>query len=422
MKNRYLFLVLSLTLGIIESGAQVWQNIDYNTYINEVQNKNIAYAAEKLNIPISDAEIQASKVFNDPSISFEYGNNQNWNKSMGQTYSVGLSQTISIGKRDARVKLAESGKLLNEAVLSNFFNDLRANATGAYLSAIRQKELYKVKLNSYESIRDLSAADSLRYLHGTITEVDAMQSQLELKVAYNELMQAKTDLQNSFITLGSSLGAYSNDTILEPKESLLMKPMNYSLADLQAMAVENRTELKVAMRNTEFANKSLDLIKRERWIDFDLSLGYNYNTEVRNELAPAPSFNGVSVGVSIPLKFSNANKGSITSGRLKAMQAANYYSQAVLDTQVEVATLYNNYSSLCDQLKKFDNGILDRAAAVLKGKIYSYNRGETSLLEVLNAQRTYNDVRALYIETLYNKSIALVSLEKSVGIWNISID
>ena len=58
---------------------------------------------------------------------------------------------------------------------------------------------------------------------------------------------------------------------------------------------------------------------------------------------------------------------------------------------------------------------------MMDGKIYSYNRGEVSLLEVLDAQRTYDEVQAQYIETLFNYSSALVELERSAGIWDIEI-
>lgn len=72
------------------------------------------------------------------------------------------------------------------------------------------------------------------------------------------------------------------------------------------------------------------------------------------------------------------------------------------------------------QLKQFDDGILEEAKIILDGRIYSYNRGENSLLEVLDAQRTYNEIRENYYETLYNTAAALVELEKAVGIWDIS--
>lgn len=73
-------------------------------------------------------------------------------------------------------------------------------------------------------------------------------------------------------------------------------------------------------------------------------------------------------------------------------------------------------------MRHYDNGLLENAASVVKGKIYSYDRGETSLLEVLNAQRTYDEVRILYIETLYNYAASLVELETSAGIWDIAVE
>ena len=45
-----------------------------------------------------------------------------------------------------------------------------------------------------------------------------------------------------------------------------------------------------------------------------------------------------------------------------------------------------------------------------------------TLLEVLNAQRTYDEVRTLYIETLYNYAASLVELETSAGIWDIAVE
>ena len=48
-------------------------------------------------------------------------------------------------------------------------------------------------------------------------------------------------------------------------------------------------------------------------------------------------------------------------------------------------------------------------------------QGEVSLLEVLDAQRTYNDVRARYIDVVYGQALALVELELAAGIWDIVI-
>ena len=50
---------------------------------------------------------------------------------------------------------------------------------------------------------------------------------------------------------------------------------------------------------------------------------------------------------------------------------------------------------------------------------YSYQRGASSLLEVLEAQRTYNETQQAYAEALFDYASALVELEHAVGIWDI---
>jgi len=157
-------------------------------------------------------------------------------------------------------------------------------------------------------------------------------------------------------------------------------------------------------------------------MDFDLALGYNYNTEVRNEIAPAPRFNGLTLGVAIPLKLSNTNKSALHAAKLRRQQAEINYRQAELDVQTSVMQSLNRYLSLVEQVRRYENGMMDNALAVLEGKTYSYERGETSLIEVLVARQTFDELRTARIETLFAAAEALVTLERQAGIWDITIE
>lgn len=419
MKNKILIILVLLPLI---AGAQVKKTVLFADYIEQVRLKNLVYAAEKLNIPIADAAISSAKIFNDPSLSFEYANNDDRRMQMGQGVSAELSKTFSPGKRRARIDLARSEQEVAAALLDDFFRTLCADATIAYFEAIKQGELYAVKIDSYHKINELAQADSIKFSLGKITEVDALQSSLEAGVIYNELIQAQSELNNSYAALNIPLGQFSVDTLYVPRGTLEIATRDFALGDLLEMALDNRSDLAAALKSVDVAKKALNLARKERYMDFDISLGYNYNTEVRNELAPAPKFSGATIGVSIPLKFSNTNKGAIRSASLQAAQTETMYRQAQLEVQTEVSQNYNTYRSLCLQVASFNSGMLTEARAVLDGKIYSYSRGETSLLEVLNAQRTYNDVRALHIETLFNHATSLVTLERSAGIWDLEVE
>jgi cobalt-zinc-cadmium efflux system outer membrane protein len=116
-----------------------------------------------------------------------------------------------------------------------------------------------------------------------------------------------------------------------------------------------------------------------------------------------------------------SSPGAFRAARYREQQAEAQYKQALLQVQTEVMQAYRNYQSFAEQVNHYQDGLLRQAREVMDGKIYSYNRGEVSLLEVLDAQRTYDEVQAQYIETLFNYSSALVELERSAGIWDIEI-
>ena len=395
--------------------------LSYQSYMEKVIEGNKGYAAGKLNVSVADAELTASKVFNDPSLSVEYGYNDDKNLQMGQSVAVELSKTFTVGKRSANINLAGSQKELEIALLEDYFHSLRAEATLAYLEALKQAELYKVKENTYEQVRRLAEADSVKYALGEIGQTDALQTKLEANLVYNEILQAKTELHNAFAALELWTGV-SSEALSQPAGNLHAAPRVFDVSQLVQTALENRADLAAALKNVDVAQKALKVAKRERNTDFDLALGYNYNTEVRNEIAPAPKFNGLTVGVSVPLKFSNVNKGAVRAAEFRMKQAQYNYEQAELEVRNSVMQSLRAYISLEEQAKRYGDGLLKDAQTVMEGKIYSYNRGETSLLEALDARRTYDDVHTGYIETLFNATAALIALERNAGIWDISFN
>lgn len=406
---------------MLSAHGAVERPVGYAGYMEQVARRNLSYAAEKLNMNIAEAEVRAARLFNDPQLSVEYGNNQDWNMQMGQGISGELSKTFSPGKRSANIHLAGSEKELTQALLDDYFRNLRCEATLAYLDALKQAELFRVKQNAYDNMRRLAEGDSVKFALGKITEVDATQSRVEAGVMRNDLLQAEAELHNAFLPLGMMLGS-ATDTLYLPQGSLRLAERAFPAGMLVASALENRADLVAAMRNVDVAQRAVTVARRERNMDFDLALGVNHNGTVRNEIAPAPRFTGFTVGLSVPLKFSNFNKGTVEAARYREQQAQTAYEQARLQVQTEVMQNYRRYTSLIGQVRHYDNGLLENAASVVKGKIYSYDRGETSLLEVLNAQRTYDEVRTLYIETLYNYAASLVELETSAGIWDIAVE
>lgn len=419
--QRLIGLLVGGSLPLVMAMGQTPVNLSYADYMQRVAQDNVGYAAEKLNVPAAQAEVTAAKVFNDPNLSVSYYNNENNSLQMGEGVEVELSKTFSFGKRGANIALAKSEQALAEALLADYLRNLRADATLAYLEALRQRQLFQVKQRTFESIDQLATSDSIRHQLGEIGEVDAIQSRVEAEVIRNEMVQTQAELYKALSQLSVQTGSFSIDTLFLPEGELQLLEQNFVLADLLNEALLQRADLVAALQDKEVAAKALKVARRERNTDVDLSVTVSRNARVHNEEAPAPPFTGVSAGIAIPLKLSNFNKGTVRAARFRAQQAELRYEEARLQVQTEVMQAFWTYELSRKQVAQYDNGLLRQAEAVMEGKRYSYQRGEASLIEVLDAQRTYDDVQAQYIETLFNYSSALVELERSAGQWNIQL-
>lgn len=418
--NKHLLLfTLCVALGLSGFSQTALKPISYSIYMQKVDSGNLEYAAQKLNVSIAQAQIVAAKVRNDPELGFSYFNNEQSKKKMGYGGSISLSQTFTFGKRSAAIGLAKSESELSSALLGDYLRNLHADAAISFYEALKQKKLCEIKKNAYQTIYSLAQSDSIRFAKGKIMEIDAIQTKVEAGLSYNDLMQSETERDKSFTALSLYVGCKKAALLYQPESEMKLPYKQFRLADLIEQGKSLRADLVVATRNIDVANKALKVAQREKNSDLTVSLEVGHNAEVKNEIAPAPSYNSVTAGVSFPIPFSKMNKGSINAAKQRIQQANLEYEQAALQVQNEIMKAYYQYESASKQVAHFENGLLKQAGAVLKGKIYSYNRGDTSLLEVLNAQRTYNDVQSQYYEAIFGYDTALIELERSVGVRNL---
>lgn len=414
-------ILLANILWLSTGYAQALQKpISFPAYMAKVDSGNLEYAAQKLNISIAKAEVVAAKVRNNPEIGFSYFNNEQSKKQMGYGGSVSLSQTFTFGKRTAAIDLAKSNNELTSSLLSDYLRNLHADAAIYYYGALKQKMLYEVKRDAYQRIHELAQSDSIRAAKGKIMEIDALQSKVEAGLMLNELFQSETEKNQAFTGLSLYMGNNKAMAVLCPEAGIKLAYRDFHLAELIEIGKMQRADLVAALQNIDVAKKEVKVAQRDNNSDVTFSVEAGHNYEVKNEIAPAPAFNSITAGISFPLPFSKLNRGNVNAAKQRVQQASLLYDHAALQVQNEIIQAYSQYESAFKQVRSFENGLLEQSSEVLKGKIYSYNRGETSLLEVLNAQRTYDDVQSQYYEAVFNYNSALIELERNAGIWDLN--
>ena len=399
---------------------QIVRPVSVQEYLNEVARGNLGYIAEKFNVDIADATLKAARVFNNPEIAVGYSDNQDRQIQMGRGYDAGLSYSLSLGNvRSARIGVAQSERDLSELVLQTYFQNLRADAALVYFTGLKEKLLLDVQEENYQRMVELARADSIRFRAGTITEVDARQSAIEARVQKNELIRARSAWQVALVQMERLRGISGSDTSWQPSGSLEYPIRDFTAGSLIEQARQNRYDLQAAIQSKTISEKMVRLVKSGRAMELGIQTGMSFSTNAANEMAPSPAHYTYNVGVSVPLKFSNLNKGELEASELTVKQKEVACRDAEQIVVSEVTQAYVLYQSQKRQLEEFHAGMLAEAEAILNSKVYSYKRGETSLLDVLNAQRTYNDIRRSFYETHYGYLESLIELERAAGIWDI---
>ncbi|QIH32566.1 TolC family protein [Sphingobacterium sp. DR205] len=418
-------LLLCVMLLVENAAAQTMDStfpkkkLDYSSFIAQVGKNNLGYASEKFNLSIAEANIIRAGIFPDPEFTVELFDNSESSKQLGRGYTAGLSWMVELGaKRRARRRVASDEAETTRLLLVDYFRNLRADATLAFLSARYNQQLVATYRRAYQQLSQLAASDSIRYQLGVIPQIDYRQSKLEAAHMQNTLSAAEATANSAIVGLALLMGDTST-VRWQTQESDVSLARNFLLPSLLSTALQQRSDLRASLQNKQLSQSLLQLAKANRVLDLGISIGFTYNGEARNETAPTPQFNAINAGLAIPLKFSNFNKGEIKSLQFKIQQDELAYKEAELHIQTEVNQAYMQYKATQKQVQQFNNTMLLEAKAILEGKIYSYNRGETALLEVINAQRSYNETQLAYDEARYNYAVALVELQRAAAIWDI---
>lgn len=421
MKIRVYFIIgITLLLSVTNKvQAQEKEVLNFEEYLSLVGKKNLGYAAQKYNVGMAEASIQTASMFPDPQLDLETTNN-GIKENMGYVYGASVGWTLEMGgKRKARINLAKDQSELSKIQLQDFFRNLRADASLSYVEALKSKAILEVQQDSYKNILQLAKSDSIRYRLGTISLVTSKQSKLEAASLLNEVYQAESAEQQSMTGLAVFL---SDGKITDRNVAGDFNAFNrdFNIDDLLIQALNTRADLLAAKQNTQVAKSQINLEKANRKIDLGINAGAERHTEATNEIAPSPTVNAVKLGISIPLKFSNRRNADLKIAEMAHSQAELEYHQAEQAIQAEVMQAYQQYRATQKQVKQFHNGMLTEAKSILDGITYSYKRGDSSILEVLNAQRTYNGVRKDYYQALADNATALIELERRAGIWDIN--
>jgi cobalt-zinc-cadmium efflux system outer membrane protein len=183
------------------------------------------------------------------------------------------------------------------------------------------------------------------------------------------------------------------------------RPITQTPADLQEAALEGRPDLIAARRVYDAAMKGVNLAQAQRVRD--VSVG----TFVQR----IGSDQTIGANVSIPLFIHNNGIAVVTQADSQKSSAEALVKQAELQVVTDVEKAYLAYQSARRTLDLYNGTTLERAERLRSIASVSYQQGAWGLIELLDAQRTYNQTIAAYNQARADYQLALWQLELATG-------
>ena len=394
---RFMFLSMFL-FGSFLAQAQITLSLQ-DALVQAIKG-NPHYQAEKYNLEIAKTAVTTAGLHLNPTLSlssivvpsskyyapgtgFFAPENKQMNYQVSKVFQVG-------GQLKYKVQAAESDLKIVSSNLSEYEWNLRGEVASKWLDVWYADEKLKLigqaKLNSDTLLK----VNKVRLKNQVITTTEFSRTQIndeQYRLMYLSAHQAVRSENNNLALL---LGI--KDTILIDKKEAwfpVIMPQNYD--SLLHFALENRKEILVSKNLLDKAKIDISLQKAISKPQPELGLNYS----------PQNSVPYVGMSLSIPLPFSDRNQGEIARAKIAADQADLLINVYILQVKKEVRNAYDEYITNKNSWERYTE--LNKASeSVLQTVKMSYLKGGTTILDYLEAERTWFEMQNQYYEALYN--------------------
>jgi len=320
---------------------------------------------------------------------------------------AGLTYLIERGKkRQHRLQAAKDATAVTSSQVADDERTLTFQVASQFINvqlAESTLDLAQDNLKSYQNTLDIS---EIRYRSGAISQDDYLKVKLQLLQFQSDFAQAQLAKLQALSDLRTLLGFEAVPANYDVAGPFEYEPVNASLEDLQMKALQNRPDLRAAQQGVSSAQSQYELQRAIGKQDLTVQANYTHVNGI----------NGMSFYTSIPLPIFNRNQGEIARTRYAIVQSQESEKAAGEHVMTDVYDAYWALRSNDQVVQLYRSGYLTEAQADRDIAEYAYQRGAASLIDFLDAERSYRTTQRAYRQTLASYLLALEQLREAIGI------
>jgi cobalt-zinc-cadmium efflux system outer membrane protein len=309
------------------------------------------------------------------------------------------------GKRHRRIEAARDVTAQTRYQVSDAERALVFNTAQQFVTVQLAESNLDLANQDLASFQETVNIAKEQYKAGAISEGDLLKITVQLLQFQTDVSAAKVARVQALANLREFLGYDAVPANYDVEGDLIYQPLQLNRDDLLLKALKNRPDLLAARQGVRAAESQYALAKANGKVDVTGALTY---THVADQSA-------MGVTVSFPLPIFDRNQGEIARTRY-AMTAAQETAYAASDTVLtDVNSAYEAFSGNEEVVSLYTGGYLKQAKDSRDISEYAYRRGAASLLDFLDAERSYRATQLAYRQALANYLIAVEQLKEAVG-------
>jgi outer membrane protein, heavy metal efflux system len=321
-------------------------------------------------------------------------------------YDVGIGYLFERGKkRQHRLDAAKTATAVTEAQVTDAQRTVLASAAQLFVSALLAKSNLEFADGLLDSYKKTVKISEDRFNAGAMSRNDLLKIQLQQLQFETDVNDARLAKTQALASLRQFLGFDSVPADYDVAGNLAYESVPLRLEDVQARALANRPDLLAAQRGVVASESQIGLAKANAKVDVNASFDY---TRLNQSNLGAFYF-------SVPLPVFNKNQGEIARTQYALTQSQFQQKAAEQQVLTDVKNAYEGLRSSERAVQLYDKGYLGQATQSLDITRFSYEHGAASLLDFLDAERSYRSTELSYRQALATYVTALEQLRQAVG-------
>src|SRR6202453_5376005 len=269
-------------------------------------------------------------------------------------------------------------------------------------------EVAKAEWDYYDKIIDLSRA---RFKAGDLAKIDLARIELQRVQYESEIETAIVNLRTEKIQLLLLLDDRTPVDQFDVTGTFDLGQELQPLSDYHQVALDNRPDLRAAIQTIQQSQTNHKLAISNGSTDPTLGAWYTYNSSTNNPNANQT----LGLSVSIPLRIFDKNQGEKKRTLIDIDRSQQAAEAAKAQVFSDVDDAYELVRTNIALLKSYKEKYNDQALRVRDTVTYSYEHGNSSLMDFLNAQSDYRQVQLAHAQLIGSYLTAVGQLNLAVG-------